>query len=279
MRPAPLPDVDAPLAARALAACVASILEVEPASLIAPGEPDPWPRIGEALAARGLAVVPVRDPGTFQWGGWWLARNVDDGPWTVRAGTPSAVVHAPAGLGAPEGSRPVEGWVVARPALDLPRDPSRTAGVVEALFRAAAAAAPMERLAAAEVGPAGLAGDRYAAGIGHFSPRGSSARGVTLIEAEALERLAVVEGVALGDGAHRRNVVTRGIDLNGLVDRRVALGPVVLHVRRLAEPCAWLQEQTPAGTLRGLVHRGGVRADVLVPGTVLPGDAVVALDA
>ena len=44
--------------------------------------------------------------------------------------------------------------------------------------------------------------------------------------------------------------------------------------RRLAEPCSWLQQMTPPGTLRGLVHRGGLRADILVGGTVSLGDGI-----
>lgn len=274
MRPVPLPDGPAPVESRSLVACVASILGVEPGEVASPDTVDPWPPVTDLLSARGMAVVPVRDPGSFQWGGWWLARHAPGGPWTVRAGTPSAVVHAPAGLGAPEGTPPVEGLVIARPALDLPRDPDRHRGVVEALFRAEAAAGAPERLSQVEVDARGLASDRYAEGIGHFAPRGGRGRAVTLIEAESLEHLGMVEGVVLAPGEHRRNVVTRGIDLNGTIGGRLRIGEVVLEVVRIAEPCAWLQEHTPPGTLRGLVHRGGVRADVVVPGTIRVGDGV-----
>jgi hypothetical protein len=274
MRPVPLPDGSAPLASRSLVACIASILEVEATDVAPPDLADPWPLLTERLATRGMATIPVRDPGTFQWGGWWLARHALDGPWSVMAGTPSAVVHAPAGTGAQVGTPPVEGLVVARPALDLPRDPERGRGVIEALFHAGAAAGAMERLTEVAVDARGLRGDRYAEGIGHFSPRGGRGRAVTLIEAESLEHLGMVEGVVLEPGAHRRNVVTRGIDLNGTIGGRLRLGEVALEVVRIAEPCAWLQEQTPPGTLRGLVHRGGVRADVIVPGVIRVGDLV-----
>lgn len=281
MRPVPLADGSAPLASRTLVACIASILEVDAIDVAPPDLADPWPLVTERLATRGLAVVPVRDPGSFQWGGWWLGRHAADGPWSVLAGTPSAVVHAP---GAVEDGRlpagpPVEGLVVARPALELPRDPDRVSGVVDALFRADGPAAAPERLTAAAVDARGIEGDRYAAGTGHFSAKGGRGRAVTLIEAEALEHLARAEGTVLEPGAHRRNVVTRGIDLNGAIGRRLRIGAVELEVVRIAEPCAWLQEQAPPGTLRGLVHRGGVRADVLVPGTIRPGDPVAIVEA
>jgi MOSC domain-containing protein YiiM len=97
---------------------------------------------------------------------------------------------------------------------------------------------------------------------------------VTLIEAEAIEALREEHGVELAPGDARRNVVTRGINLNLLLGRRFRLGEADCLGQRLAEPCAWLQQQTPAGTLRGLVHRGGLRADVLTGGAVRIGDAV-----
>ena len=68
-------------------------------------------------------------------------------------------------------------------------------------------------------------------------------------------------------------MVTRGIDLNALVGRRFRVGDVECLGRRLCEPCAHLQRLSP-GTLRGLVHRGGLRADLLGGGTIRVGDAV-----
>jgi MOSC domain-containing protein YiiM len=65
-----------------------------------------------------------------------------------------------------------------------------------------------------------------------------------------------------------------GIDLNALIGRHFRVGEVACLGRRLAEPCSWLQQMTPPGTLRGLVHRGGLRADILVGGAVSLGDRV-----
>ena len=75
----------------------------------------------------------------------------------------------------------------------------------------------------------------------------------------------------------RRNVVTRGIDLDALVGRRFLVGDVQCVGRRLCEPCAHLERLTVPGTLRALVHRGGLRADVLTDGTIRVGDAVTAV--
>jgi MOSC domain-containing protein YiiM len=121
--------------------------------------------------------------------------------------------------------------------------------------------------------PGGVDGDRYQDGTGTFSttPR-RVGQDITLIEAEALDDLAA-NGVSISPESARRNVVTRGIDLDGLIGKHFRIGDVRCFGQRRAEPCAHLERLTP-GTLRGLVHRGGIRADILVPGTIAVGDVV-----
>ena len=87
---------------------------------------------------------------------------------------------------------------------------------------------------------------------------------LTLAEAERLE------GV-LAPADARRNVITRGIDLDALVGRRFTIGAVECIGRRLCEPCAHLERLTAPGVLRALVHQGGLRADILRGGTVAAG--------
>jgi len=76
----------------------------------------------------------------------------------------------------------------------------------------------------------------------------------------------------------RRNVVTRGIDLAALVGRRFRVGDVECFGQRLCEPCAHLERLTAQagkpGVLRALIHKGGLRADVLADGEIGVGDAV-----
>jgi MOSC domain-containing protein YiiM len=168
-----------------------------------------------------------------------------------------------------------EGWVLAPPALVLDGSAERRSGVVDGLYRARASGEPMEALEQALLLQGeGVEGDRYSSGEGRFSAPGRSGQAVTLIEAEAIEALREEHGIVLGPGDARRNVVTRGINLNLLLGERFRLGAAECLGQRLAEPCSWLQQQTPSGTLRGLVHRGGLRADVVAGGPVRPGDAV-----
>jgi MOSC domain-containing protein YiiM len=117
----------------------------------------------------------------------------------------------------------------------------------------------------------GLEGDRYFLGKGSFSHWRGTGRALTLVEAEALE------DVGLGFDASRRNVVTRGVDLNALVGRRFRVGSVECLGRRLCEPCRHLEKLERDGLMRALAGRGGLRADVLSDGSVAVGDAVIEL--
>ncbi len=71
----------------------------------------------------------------------------------------------------------------------------------------------------------------------------------------------------LGPIDHRRNVVVRGTDLNALVGREFTLGELRCRGSRLCEPCLHLDRLNDGGVLRPLVHRGGLRADIVAGGT------------
>ena len=130
-----------------------------------------------------------------------------------------------------------------------------------------AAAVPVQRVRL--VAGRGLEGDRY------YAPAGAgSGEALTLIAAEALEGLEADTGIRLSAADSRRQVLTRGIDLNALVGREFTVGSVRCRGVELCEPCAHLQSVTQDGVLKGLVHRGGLRADVLNDGDVSVGDAV-----
>jgi MOSC domain-containing protein YiiM len=149
-------------------------------------------------------------------------------------------------------------------------------GSVEGIYVAARAEqlpAPVD--AASAVAGKGLEGDRYFDDDGTFSddPR-SNGRDITLIEAEAVEGLASETGIELTPAQTRRNVLTRGVALNDLVGRRFTVGEVECVGRRLCDPCSHLQKLTQPGVLKGLVERGGLRADIVRGGVIRPGDAV-----
>lgn len=123
----------------------------------------------------------------------------------------------------------------------------------------------------------GLAGDRYYEGSGTYSTLPGSGREVTLIESEALEALNRDYGVDIDGAQARRNIVTRAVALNHLVGREFIVGEARLYGTRLCDPCAHLESLSVRGALRGLVHRGGLRAEVVSGGMIRVGDPVTPL--
>jgi MOSC domain-containing protein YiiM len=128
--------------------------------------------------------------------------------------------------------------------------------------------APVERVSA-HAG-AGLEGNRYYWGA-RDAPAG---RAVTIIAAEAVEAFEHETGTSLWPAETRRNVVTRGVDVNSLVGKRFRIGAVECEGVELCEPCAHLESMTRPGLIRGLVHRGGLNADILRDGEINVGDAI-----
>ncbi len=163
-----------------------------------------------------------------------------------------------------------------QPEKNTKRDaPVRWSGAVVSLHVAATAAAPMSAVDKARAIPGrGLEGDRYFSQVGTYSNQPGPSREVTLIEVEALEALKRDYQIELEPRNTRRNIVTRGVPLNHLVGRDFQVGEVKLRGIRLCEPCSHLEQLTRPGITRALVHRGGLRAQVLTSGLIRVGDAV-----
>ena len=125
----------------------------------------------------------------------------------------------------------------------------------------------------------GLEGDRYFRASGTYSDRPGPGREITLIESEAIEAMARDNELAIAPGEARRNVVTRGAPLNHLVGREFLVGGVRLRGIRLCEPCSHLEGLTRRGVLSGLIHRGGLRAQILIGGEIRVGDPIAPADA
>jgi len=148
-------------------------------------------------------------------------------------------------------------------------------GTVISICIASSATEPVRLVEeATAVAGRGLAGDRYFDGKGTWSTHPGSGREVTLIESETLEALVGEDGPRLAPGAHRRNLVTRGVPLNHLVGHDFRIGGVMFRGRRLCEPCQHLEKLTEPGMKMALLHRGGLRADVLCEGTIRVGDRI-----
>ena len=283
-----LPEGSASPLVRGLAACLSSVTETPLADL---------PDVGDAaavehalgawrswLAGRGSGLVPVADPASFQWAGWWIAvAHTAAGQVAVLAfGTPPGIVLSPQDpslLGRPTADLDIRNaWAVASldPVLAPVVAGLALSGVVELLAVAPRAEAPMRLLqSACALAGRGLDGDRYADGAGTFSSRGARRPGfdLTLIAAEVVQEL-TARDAALDFASTRRNVLTRGIDVNALVGRDFTVGGVRCRGQRLAEPCAHLERLAGPGLLRPLIHRGGLRADILTDGVIGVGSTI-----
>ena len=121
----------------------------------------------------------------------------------------------------------------------------------------------------------GLEGDRYFSGNGSFSQTPGSGRQVTLIELETIEALDRDYEMKIEPGQARRNIVTSGVALNHLVGREFSVGDVRLRGMRLNEPCNHLASLTDEKVKQGLVHRGGLRADIVSGGVIRVGDEIL----
>ena len=272
---------------RSVAACLASILEIDVGEVPIPAEehPEPWTVWRNWLAQRALGLVPVAQPAGFNWPGPWLALlRAADGDGKVGAvafGAPPGLAWHP--LAGPETFEAVElGYVIAPADVALwtasPNAAPLRRGSVEAIMVAPHAEGVMVTVqsAVARAGR-GLEGDRYFDHRGTFSNAHGRGHDLTLIEAEALDALRLPQGQLAPEEA-RRNLVTRGIDLNALVGTRFRIGDVECFGQRLCEPCAHLERLTAQagkpGTLRALIHKGGLRADVLTDGEIHVGSAI-----
>jgi MOSC domain-containing protein YiiM len=121
----------------------------------------------------------------------------------------------------------------------------------------------------------GLDGDRYFLRTGTYSETPGSGRNITLIAEEALAEAEAEYGFKLSPGDSRRNIMTRGVELNDLVDRDFTVGSVRLRGTRLCEPCDYVEKLIGQdGVTKGLVHRGGLRCDIVTGGTIRVGDEV-----
>ena len=148
-------------------------------------------------------------------------------------------------------------------------------GMIVSIHIAPSAAGPMvsvEQVRA--VAGQGLEGDRYFNRTGTYSKKSAPDREVTLIEVEAIEALAREYKIALEPGAARRNIVTRGVPLNHVVGRKFRVGEVTLLGVRLCEPCSHLERLSHPGVREALIHRGGLRAQILTDGTIRVGDSI-----
>jgi MOSC domain-containing protein YiiM len=146
-------------------------------------------------------------------------------------------------------------------------------GVLESIFVAPQAGAPMQSVQTAECETGrGLVGDRYAAGTGHWIKTDGCE--VTLVRGEDIERASRRGPVSFEAGAHRRNLVVTGIPLDAYRRRQLRIGEALFEFDRLRPPCGYLDRLLQPGAAKALGRAAGIGLRVIGAGTIRVGDEV-----
>jgi len=117
----------------------------------------------------------------------------------------------------------------------------------------------------------GLSGDRYAEAKNRRAPDYQ----VTLIELENIEAFVGKTELVLTPEQPRRNIVTRGVNLNALCGKRFRIAAAVFEGLELCEPCSLFAKRTHREILKFFVGKGGLRARIVAGGRIHVGDRVV----
>lgn len=152
---------------------------------------------------------------------------------------------------------------------------SQPHGEVLAIYAAETAGVEMHELAVAKlIEGVGLEGDRYAIQRGHYSHLWHPDRQLTLISQEVIDHVADQIGLPVHGAELRRNVITRGVDLNSLVGGFFKIGETVLYGGRLNVPCRYLERLIGKMVFEPLLGRSGLNCQILRGGSIRPGDPI-----
>jgi MOSC domain-containing protein YiiM len=150
-----------------------------------------------------------------------------------------------------------------------------TSGKVEGIYIARKKGEPTIFVEHAHAVPGmGIEGDRYFGQQDSTTRHAKPGREITLIEMESIESMSQEDGIQISPGQTRRNIITRGIALNKLVDHQFSIGSVQLHGVRLCEPCQYLASRTDLRVLTSMAHRGGLRAEIITEGIIHINDLI-----
>ena len=109
----------------------------------------------------------------------------------------------------------------------------------------------------------GIVGDRY------FSEDNDNNHQLTLIESENIDFYNKISDQEITYIDFRRNIITKGIELNPLIGKELQIGSTKIKVHKLCEPCLELQNKLQqTNFVKHLTHRGGLRCEILTSGLI-----------
>ena len=115
----------------------------------------------------------------------------------------------------------------------------------------------------------GIVNDRY------FSDNNKEDTQITLIECENIDYYNKISDTKIPYTNFRRNIITKGIQLNGLIGKEILIGDVKIKVHRLCNPCKYLQDKLlQENFVKKLLNRGGLRCEILSNGKISINDKI-----
>ena len=119
----------------------------------------------------------------------------------------------------------------------------------------------------------GIIGDR------HFKDYNDPYNQLSLIESENIDYYNKKFGLNIAYIDFRRNIITKGIQLNSLVGKKLKIGKVELEVIDLCRPCRHLSEVlNQDNIIKEFLRRGGLRCQILSSSSIEVGDKINVLD-
>ena len=115
----------------------------------------------------------------------------------------------------------------------------------------------------------GVVGDR------HFKDYNDPFNHLSIIESESIDEYNKKYNLDIPYLDFRRNIVTRGIRLNDLIDKKILIGEVRLGMIDLCRPCRHLSEKLDKeNIIKEFLRKGGIRCEILNDGKISINDQI-----
>ena len=115
----------------------------------------------------------------------------------------------------------------------------------------------------------GIIGDR------HFKDYNDPYNHLSIIESESIDEYNKKYNLSIPYLNFRRNIITRGIKLNDLIDKKILIGDIQLDVIDLCRPCRHLSEKLDKDNIiKEFLRKGGIRCEILNDGKISINDQI-----
>ena len=109
----------------------------------------------------------------------------------------------------------------------------------------------------------GVIGDR------HFKDYNNPYNQLSIIESESIDEYNLKYNLDTPYLNFRRNIVSRGIELNDLIEKKISVGNVKLEVIDLCRPCRHLSEKLGRNEIiKEILRKGGIRCQIINDGKI-----------